>query len=370
MTVWHIDTSPGRISLAGAFGTAEAAAIWAVLQRHARELPRACGVDLELAKATTIDGTVMALLVDLRASLARRGIAARITGANESLGRLVHLYGGDRAPSEASTEHREPVIARVGGAIAATARRGRGLVEFAGELVHGAVAVIRQPSIAGWRELGPLVARTGADGIAIVLVLDFLVGFVMAYQSTRQLQTYGANLYVADIVGISMLRELAPLITAIIIAGRSGAGFAAELGTMRVSEEIDALRTMGIAPVPYLVVPRIVALAIAAPVLVLVGDLAGVMGGLVVGAMTLDVHPHAYLTELREVTVASDLWTGLVKSIAFGIAIAIIGCQQGLTTRGAASGVGRSTTTTVVACLFMLVAIDTGLTMLFRGIGA
>jgi phospholipid/cholesterol/gamma-HCH transport system permease protein len=138
---------------------------------------------------------------------------------------------------------------------------------------------------------------------------------------------------------------------------------------MRVSEEIDALRTMGIAPIPYLVVPRIIALAIAAPVLALAGDIAGVLGGLVVGAMSLDVHPHAYLAELRAVVTAADVWTGLIKSLVFGIAIAIIGCQQGLTTRGAASGVGRSTTTTVVACLFTLVAIDTLLTTVFRGVG-
>jgi len=134
-----------------------------------------------------------------------------------------------------------------------------------------------------------------------------------------------------------------------------------------VSEEIDALQTMGISPVPYLVVPRIVALAIVAPVLALAGDIAGVLGGLAVGKISLGVHPNAYLTELRSVLVLADVWTGLVKSLAFGIAIAIIGCQQGLTTRGAASGVGRSTTTTVVACLFTLVAIDTALTMLFRG---
>jgi phospholipid/cholesterol/gamma-HCH transport system permease protein len=126
---------------------------------------------------------------------------------------------------------------------------------------------------------------------------------------------------------------------------------------------------MGIPPIPYLVVPRIIVLAIAAPVLALAGDIAGVLGGLVVGAMSLDVHPRAYVTELRAVVVASDVWTGLVKSIVFGIAIATIGCQQGLTTRGAASGVGRSTTTTVVACLFTLVAIDTLLTAVFRGVG-
>lgn len=369
MATWQIESSPGRIALSGELRTADAAAIWRSLQGHVHDLAEGQCVELDLARAAAIDGTVMALLVEQRASLANRGIAARITGASDPLSDIVHLYGGDRPPSAAPGEPHSRAVARLGANVVTAATHARRSLEFAGELVRGIAALVRRPSLGGWRELGPLIAQAGADGIPIVLVLDFLVGFVMAFQSTRQLETYGANLYVADIVGISMTRELAPLITAIIISGRSGAGFAAELGTMRVSEEIDALRTMGIAPIPYLVVPRIIALVIAAPVLALAGDIAGVLGGLVVGTMSLDVHPHAYLVELRAVVVASDVWTGLIKSVAFGFAIATIGCQQGLTTRGAASGVGRSATTTVVACLFTLVAIDTLLTTVFRGVG-
>ncbi|HEU4726719.1 MAG TPA: ABC transporter permease, partial [Kofleriaceae bacterium] len=191
----------------------------------------------------------------------------------------------------------------------------------------------------------------------------------MAFQSANQLKLYGANVYVADVVGIAVTRELAPLMTAIIICGRSGAAFAAEIGTMRVSEEIDALRTMGFAPVPYLVVPRVLALAIAAPILALLGDLAAIVGGLVVAVTSMELTPRGYLNELRTAVVASDVWTGLVKSVVFGAAIAVIGCQQGLATRGAAAGVGRGTTATVVYCLFTLVVIDTLFTMLFRAVG-
>lgn len=369
MPAWQIESSAGRIALAGELRAADAGAIWRTLLHHVRGLARGASLSLDLARASVVDGTVMALLVELRASLARQGITAQLSGASSRLAEIVHLYGGDRPPAPLAEPPASRVVARIGAGVAAAAAQARRLIEFCGELVRGIVATLRRPSLGGWRDLGPLIAQTGADGIPIVLVLDFLVGFVMAFQSTRQLETYGANLYVADIVGISMARELAPLITAIIIAGRSGAGFAAELGTMRVSEEIDALRTMGISPIPYLVVPRVIALALAAPVLALAGDIAGVLGGLVVGATSLDVHPHAYLAELRAVVTASDVWTGLVKSLVFGIAIAIIGCQQGLTTRGAASGVGRSTTTTVVVCLFTLVAIDTLLTAVFRGAG-
>src|SRR5262249_30187213 len=147
--------------------------------------------------------------------------------------------------------------------------------------------------------------------------------------------------------------------------GRSGAAYAAELGTMRVSEEIDALRTMGFAPVQYLVLPRVFALALVAPMLTMIADVVGVAGGLVVGVADLGVTPTAYVVELRTIVNAWDVVTGLIKGTAFGIAIALIGCQQGLATRGSASAVGRSTTRTVVSSLFTIVIIDALLTVLF-----
>ncbi len=369
MSSWRLSRGPERIALAGELRITDAAAIWRELSHLVADLGAMRRLDLDVSAATVIDGAVMALVVELRGALRARGVAAEISGANPKTAAIVHLYGGDRATVPTIGAPREGAIARLGAGLAAFVERAHRAVVFAGELASGAAAVIRHPRLASWRDLGPLIARAGTDGIPIVLVLDFLVGFVMAYQSTRQLESYGANLYVADIVGVSITRELAPLITAIIISGRSGAGFAAELGTMRVSEELDALATMGIPPVPYLVIPRVLALVVVAPVLALLGDIAGVLGGLVVAAASLDVHPHAYVTELRSEVLASDVWTGLVKSAAFGMAIAVIGCQQGLSTRGAAQGVGRSTTTTVVVCLFSLVAIDTALTIVFRGLG-
>jgi phospholipid/cholesterol/gamma-HCH transport system permease protein len=138
---------------------------------------------------------------------------------------------------------------------------------------------------------------------------------------------------------------------------------------MRVSEEIDALRTMGIEPHAYLVVPRVIALAVIAPALTLLGDLAGVLGGLAVGVTSLGITSAAFVTELRTIVVASDVWTGLVKSVFFAIAIALVGCRRGLAARGAAAGVGRSTTSTIVACLFSIVVIDALATMLFREFG-
>lgn len=341
--------------------------IWRSLSRIA--LLQRGGLDIDLSRASTIDGAIMALLVDTRAHLAARGVTCELLGGSLAVRELVHLYGGDSPPLRSKTAPRRSLIARFGDAVQHLAKRGYALVGFAGELVVALGRAIRRPSSSNLRELPDLVARAGTDGALIVFILNFLVGFVMAYQSTRPLEQYGANLFVADIVGISVTRELAPLMTAVIIAGRSGAAFAAELGTMRVSEEIDALRTMGFSPVSHLVLPRVLALAIAAPVLTLLGDVIGVFGGAVVAASALDVTPRAYLAELRLVLLSSDVWTGLVKSVAFGMLIAFIGCHQGLSARGAASGVGRSTTATVVSCLFTIVVVDTLFTMIFRGVG-
>ena len=365
MAQWRIARDADRLRLEGVLALTDGVSIWRSLRDAAATPGRELAIDL--AAVTAIDGAIMSLLVDVRASLAAKGVRCEITGAPDALVPIVHLYGGDRPASLATRTRGEGVIEQIGAAIEELGRRTRSLLGFAGETARAVGAIARRPRSINWRALPALIERAGTDGIPIVLLLDFLVGFVIAYQSTRQLKLYGANIYVADVVGISVTRELAPLMTAVIMSGRSAAAFAAELGTMRVSDEIDALRTMGFAPVPYLVIPRVWALALVAPVLALLGDLVAVLGGLVVSVTSLGVTSKGYFAELHAALVPSDVWTGLIKSVAFGVAIALIGCQQGLAARGAAQGVGRSTTTTVVYCLFAIVVIDTLFTMVFQG---
>jgi phospholipid/cholesterol/gamma-HCH transport system permease protein len=177
---------------------------------------------------------------------------------------------------------------------------------------------------------------------------------------------FGANIYVADLVGLSITRELAPLMTAIIVAGRSGAAFAAEIGAMKVGEELDALRTIGLRPFAWLVVPRTIALLVVVPILVLLADLVGVLGGLFVGVTSLDLTAQGYLVQTKKAVELWDVEHGLIKSIAFALAIALISCQQGFSASGGAEGVGRRTTSTVVTCLFALVLLDALFTVVFR----
>ena len=369
MAGWQLERRDGRLAVRGELRIADAPAIWRALADAAAGAEAGGALDLDLADAELVDGAVMALLVGTREALVARGVRCELVGASPQLEPLVELYRGDRPPLRPPPPAREPPIERLGAAVARGLRPGRQLVELTGELVASVGAIARRPASGNWRGLPALVERAGTDALPIVLLLNFLIGCVMAFQSLAQLRLYGANIYVADIVGLSITRELAPLMTAIIMSGRSGAAYAAELGTMRVSEETDALRTMGIDPVAYLVVPRVLALALVAPMLTLLGAVVGVLGGVVIAAVSLDVTPHAFLTELRTMVGPIDVVSGLIKSVVFGAAIGLIGCQRGLATRGAASEVGRATTATVVYCLFTLVIVDTLLTAAYQQIG-
>ncbi|HTJ83325.1 MAG TPA: MlaE family lipid ABC transporter permease subunit, partial [Polyangiaceae bacterium] len=355
---FRVALEDGTLVLSGELRMENASAIWREVRRLASSRAGS-SITIDLARATAVDGAVMALLVDLRAQLAERGVTCEIGGANERIGLLVHLYGGDVPPRERPKVERTRAIEELGRGTHAAFESIARAVAFVGEVVSGWAGVIARPATGNFRAVVPLTERAGADGVPIVVLLNFLVGFVMGFQSAKQLELYGANLYVSDVVGISVTRELAPLMTAIIVSGRSGASFAAEIGTMRVGEEIDALRTLGLAPVRFLVLPRVVALALVTPALTMLGDVVGVLGGAAVGASSLGITPAAYLSELRTAVFPWDVITGLIKSFAFGIAIALIGCQQGFATRGGAAGVGDRTTATVVICLFMIVIIDT-----------
>jgi len=365
MAGWSVAREDERISVAGEFRMRDARAIWHALLAATRAPgPR---LDIDLSKVSAVDGTVMALLVELRTGLIARGAQCEIVGAAPTIEPIVRMYRGHELPIvTVPPPQREGIVRRLGAGAERLVRSMLAPARFFGEMIEGAGQTMRRPGPTSWRSLPVLIERAGTDGIPIVVVLNFLVGFVIVFQSTSVLELYGATIYAADLVGISGPRELAPLITAVIMSGRSGAAFAAELGTMRVAEEIDALRTLGISPVPHLVLPRVMALAIAAPVLTLLADVATVTGGLVVAMVSLDITPRSFLIELQTAVIPSDIWTGLIKSSVFGATIAIIGCYQGLTTTGAAAGVGRSTTATVVHCLFAIVVLDTILTIIFR----
>ncbi len=214
------------------------------------------------------------------------------------------------------------------------------------------------------RETVRQVLRAGNASLPLVALIAALIGAILALQSAYQLRRLGALHLVADLVAVSITRELGPLMTAILVSGRVGSAIAAELGTMRVSEEIDALTVMGIDPVGFLVVPRLLGLAVAVPCLALFADLVGILAGCAIGVAALGIGAGGYLADSLAVLELEDLWGGVVKAFAFGGIIGLVGCQQGLDTRGGAEEVGRSTTTAVVRSIVLIIAADLFVTAL------
>ncbi|MFQ5707461.1 MAG: MlaE family ABC transporter permease [bacterium] len=209
------------------------------------------------------------------------------------------------------------------------------------------------------------MVKIGVDSIPIVCLIAFFVGLIIAMQSAYQLQQFGATIYVADLVLVSIIRELSPLLTAIVITGRSGSAITAEIGTMQVSEEIDALKTMGLNPIRFLAVPRTLAMLIMLPCLTIIADLVGILGGYMIAMVTLNISSVRYLDQTISALFFRDLFSGLTKSVFFALIIANIGCYEGFLVHGGAEGVGKSTTRSVVASIFLIIAADVLFTALF-----
>ena len=232
------------------------------------------------------------------------------------------------------------------------------MLSFVGETAIAIVKSIMQPKRIRWRPILFNIRTAGFDALPIVGLLSLLLGVVVAYQGAAQLRQYGANIFVADLIGLSMLREFAPLITAIIIAGRSGSAYAAQIGTMAVTEEIDAMRTLGISPQEMLVLPKLIALVVALPLLTVFADMLGVFGGMLMARQQLDVGFIEFLDRFVKAVSPTTFMIGVGKAPVFAVIIAIVGCFQGFKTKGGADSVGRQTTRSVVQSIFLVIVAD------------
>ncbi|MGB5450796.1 MAG: MlaE family lipid ABC transporter permease subunit [Sedimenticolaceae bacterium] len=246
---------------------------------------------------------------------------------------------------------------------------GIGLLAFVGEMGTAWVRLITQPWRIRWREIGYVLGEAGYKALGIVGLLSFLLGIVIAYQGGIQLSQYGASLFVADLVGLSMVRELAPMITAIIVAGRTGSAYTAQIGTMQVTEEIDALRSMGISPMDLLVLPKLLALLIALPLLTVFADIMGVLGGMLMSSVQLDIAFNTYLDRVAVAVSVDSYLVGLGKAPVFAAIVATIGCYQGFQVVGSAESVGRRTTMSVVQSILAVIVVDAAFSVVFSQLG-
>ncbi len=239
------------------------------------------------------------------------------------------------------------------------------IMTFLGDLLAALIHSFLHPRSVRWEDVLFYMKRTGVEGLPIVGLINFLLGLIIAFMSSLQLKQFGANIYVASLVGVAMVSELGPIMTAIIVAGRSGSAFAAEIGTMKVNEEVDALVTMGFDPTQFLAIPKVLAAMIAVPLLTLYADFFGIAGGVVVGVLGLDLTLYTYVQETMKVISITGIVKSLIKSVVFAVLIAGIGCQRGFQVRGGAEAVGASTTSAVVAAIFLIIVMDSAFAILF-----
>jgi len=289
-----------------------------------------------------------------------QGLAVRLQGMRPehlALMQLVETRAAQVPPAPAAAP-RQPLLERLG-------RRGwhwveetLGMLQFIGENFVVLARALRRPQHLRVRHVLSNIQQSGFDALPIIGLLSFLIGMVVAFQGSVQLARFGANIYIADLVGLSMLRELAPLMVAIIVAGRSGSAYAAQIGTMKVSEEVDALRSMGVSPLELLVLPKLLAMVIALPLLTVYADFLGVLGGMVVANVHMQVAPYAFLDRFDDAVKLSTFVFGVGKAPVFALIITLVGCYAGFQAQGSADSVGRQTTTSVVQAIFLIIIAD------------
>jgi len=353
-------SSPQELALTGDWTARGMGAIQAQLDAvrvGARAPASADGTRIE-----ALDTAGAWMLNQLLKRLRDAGSVVTVRGLRPEFARLLEMV----AQYIADPEHRpapdraapQPFLERVGRGVAAATEQGVALLAFVGESAVAMGANLAHPRRIRWRTILYNIRSAGVDALPIVGLLSFLLGIVVAYQGAAQLRQYGANIFVADLVGLSMLREFAPLITAIIVAGRSGSAYAAQIGTMAVTEEIDAMRTLGIAPLDLLVLPKFIALVIALPLLTVFADLLGVLGGMLMAHQQLGVNPVEFLDRFVKAVSTTSYVVGIGKAPVFAAIIVLVGCFQGFRTKGGADSVGRQTTRSVVQGIFLVIVAD------------
>ena len=313
-------------------------------------------VVVDAAGVDYCDGAGIALLVDLLRQ--PRASPVELANLSPAYTALLRQFDPQTLDHDLDPEPpRRPAIEEIGRTTTIVLRDMRTQIEFLGQSTAALASAIRHPSTVRWRDVALVCERAGVDALPIVALISFLLGLILAFQSAIPMKKFGAEIFVADLIGLSMLRELGALMTAILLAGRSGAAFAAEIGTMRVNQEIDALTTMGLDPVKFLVTTRVIAAVLMTPLLTLFANLVGLLGG----ALTMQSFGIPFVTFVQEVegiVTFQDFMAGWVKSFVFALLIAGIGCLRGLQTGAGASAVGDAATRAVVSGIVLIVVVD------------
>jgi phospholipid/cholesterol/gamma-HCH transport system permease protein len=266
-------------------------------------------------------------------------------------------------------EHSQSLVVEVGLSTRSAMRQVRDFLQFVGECTIDTVRLVTGRTGLRWGDCLNEMQKCGAMALPIVSLISFLVGITLAYSGSIVLKRFGGEIWVADLIGVAMTREMGALMAAIVLSGRTGAAFAAEIGSMKANEEIDALATLGISPVRFLVIPRVLALGFMMPLLAIYANCLGILGGMAVAYATLDIPPAAYWVEMLTIVDMSDVVVGMVKAVVFGLIVGLSGCLRGLQSERNASGVGHAATSAVVTAILLIIVADAIFAVLFNAIG-
>ena len=357
------------LAATGPFDLAHATAVEQALKNAKARCEGCRSVDVDLANLDRIDGAGAVLLARLLDRLDADGRHPRVVeDRNPEAARLIALYRGRGAVLPAQ-ERTMNLLARIGTVAAELPGKLTSALDFTGRCAVALPKAALAPSSVDWRSLPRLIQEIGADALLVAGAANLLVGIIIGFLGISQLGRFGAVAFVPELVVVAHFRELGALVTAVVVAGRSGAGLASELATMKVSEEIDALRSLGFDPVRWLVVPRCVALVVAVPLLTWVGDVLALVGGLAATILMTNMTPRAYAIAAMNAITAGHFLSGLVKSPFLALAVGVIACGQGLATQGGAAAVGARTTTAVVLAIFGVIVINALFTFFFVLLG-
>lgn len=322
----------------------------------------------DLSGPTYFDEYGALVLLNLKKNAQDAGAAfslKNVSGKVSEFLSLIDFENLDKSPAVARKK-RPNLVMRLGEGALDTARDVGFQISFVGTVFLAMLYLLFHPRELRGEDAVNYMGRVGVDALPIVGMISGLLGLIIAFMSAVQLKQYGANIFVAALVSVAMVRELGPIMTAIVVAGRSGSAFAAEIGTMKVSEEVDALAAMGFDPIRFLVAPKLLAAVVVVPILTMFADLCGILGGMVVGVFMLDVTVTTYVAETLKSLSFVHFTIGLLKSAFFALVIAWIGCLRGFQVSGGASSVGEATTSAVVTSIFLIIVVDAIFAVILR----
>lgn len=321
------------------------------------KIPKNKKLIVDFEKLQSCDSVSIIYLISFFKSFDQRNLVLKNLNNYEKLYNLYHHYYQSNESTEDSREHIIDLdkVGRIGYKIYNSIID---FIDFIGKLFYFFIYSIMHPKKIRFKAMLQHIDTSAINALFIILITSFLVGLVIAYQGSVQLEKFGANIFIVEMVSITMFREIAPLVTAIVIAGRSASSYTAEIGAMKITEEIDAMKTMGFEPTVYLTLPRIFALFISLPLLVFFADIVGVSAGMVVAHIDLDITYPEFIHRMYTEVPLKHLIIGIVKSMFFGMAIAIIGCYRGFQVENTTTSIGKYTTISVVNAIFVVIALN------------